>query len=71
MVRRRKGTKDLAKNVVELCNKSDKNKFKYLYSDETSILEKNRKIAKEIYKAKAVEVDEVIKEQIKNRTIRI
>ena len=60
-----KGTKDLAKNVVELCNKSDKNKFKYLYSDETSILEKIEKIAKEIYKAKAVEVDEVIKEQIK------
>ena len=60
-----KGTKDLAKNVVELCNKSDKNKFKYLYSDETSILEKIEKIAKEIYKAKAVEVDDVIKEQIK------
>ena len=25
------GTKDFANNVVELCNKSEKNKFKYLY----------------------------------------
>jgi formate--tetrahydrofolate ligase len=59
------GTKDLANNVVELCKQSDKSKFKYLYSDETSILEKIEKIAKEIYKAKGIEVDEKTKEQIK------
>ena len=59
------GTKDLANNVVELCKKSDKSKFKYLYSDETPILEKIEKIAKEIYKAKGIEVDEKTKEQIK------
>jgi len=59
------GTKDLANNVVELCKKSEKNKFKYLYSDETPILEKIEKIAKEIYKAKGIEVDEKIKEQVK------
>ena len=59
------GTKDLANNVVDLCSKSDKAKFKYLYSDETPILEKIEKIAKEIYKAKGIEVDEKIKEQIK------
>jgi len=59
------GTKDLASNVVELCKQSDKSKFKYLYSDETSILEKIEKIAKEIYKAKGIEVDEKTKEQIK------
>ena len=58
------GTKDLANNVVELCKKSDKSKFKYLYSDETPILEKIDKIAKEIYKAKGIEVDEKTKEQI-------
>ena len=58
------GTKDLAYNVVELCKKSDKSKFKYLYSDETPILEKIEKIAKEIYKAKGIEVDEKTKEQI-------
>ncbi len=59
------GTKGLANNVVELCKKSDKSKFKYLYSDETPILEKIEKIAKEIYKAKGIEVDEKTKEQVK------
>jgi len=59
------GTKDLANNVVELCKKSDKSKFKYLYSEETPILEKIEKIAKEIYNAKGIEVDEQTKEQIK------
>ncbi len=59
------GTKDLANNVIELCEKSEKNKFKYLYSDETPILEKVEKIAKEIYKAKGIELDEKIKEQVK------
>ena len=59
------GAKDLANNVVELCKKSDKSKFKYLYSEETPILEKIEKIAKEIYNAKGIEVDEQIKEQIK------
>ena len=47
-----------------MCKKSDESKFKYLYSEETSILEKIEKIAKEIYKAKGIEVDEKIKEQI-------
>ena len=60
-----RGTKDLANNVVELCKKSDKSKFKYLYSDETPILEKIEKIAKEIYNANGIEVDEKTKEQIK------
>jgi len=59
------GTKDLANNVIELCKKSDKSKFKYLYSDETSILKKIEKIAKEIYKAKGIEVNEKTKEQVK------
>ena len=59
------GAKDLANNVVKLCKKSDKSKFKYLYSEETPILEKIEKIAKEIYNAKGIEVDEQTKEQIK------
>ena len=59
------GTKDLAKNVVEICKKSDTSKFKYLYSDETPILEKVEKIAKEIYNANGIEVDEKIKEEVK------
>ena len=60
-----KGTKDLANNVVELCKKNDKTKFKHLYSDQTPILEKVEKIAKEIYNAKGIEADEKIKEQVK------
>ncbi|MBD1150059.1 formate--tetrahydrofolate ligase [Pelagibacterales bacterium SAG-MED29] len=59
------GAKDLANNVIDLCKNSNKSKFKYLYTDETSILEKIEKIAKEIYKAKGIEVDEKTKEQIK------
>ena len=60
-----KGTKDLANNVVEICKRSDTSKFKHLYSDQIPILEKVKKIAKEIYKAKGIEVDEKIKKQVK------
>ena len=60
-----KGTKDLARNVVEICKKSDTSKFKHLYSDQVPILEKVEKIAKEIYNAKDIEVDEKIKDQVK------
>ena len=42
-----------------------KNKFKYLYSDDIPVLEKIEKIAKEIYRAKGIEVDEKIKQQVK------
>ena len=59
------GTKDLANNVIELCEKSEKNKFKYLYSDDIPVLKKIEKIAKEIYRAKGIEVDEKIKQQVK------
>ena len=59
------GTKDLANNVVEICKKSDTSKFNYLYSDQTPILDKVEKIAKEIYNAKGIEVGEKIKQQVK------
>jgi len=59
------GAKDLANNVVELCKKSDKSKFKYLYSEETRILKKIEIIAKEIYNAKDIEIDEKSKDKIK------
>ena len=58
------GAKDLAKSVVELCKNSNKSKFKNLYSNETPILKKIEKIAKEIYKAKDIEVDEKTRGQI-------
>jgi len=60
-----KGAKDLAKYVVEMCKRNERDKFKYLYSEKTSILEKIEKIAKEIYSAKRIEVDEKTKDQIK------
>jgi len=59
------GAKDLANNVVDLCKKSKTSKFKYLYSDQTPILEKVEKIAKEIYNAKGLEVNEKIKANVK------
>jgi len=59
------GTKDLAKNVVEACRKNSKENFKYLYPNEMPILKKVETIAKEIYGASGIEVDEKIKEQVK------
>jgi len=59
------GTRDLANNVVEICKKSKKNGFKFLYSSETPLLKKVEAIAKEIYGASGIEADEKIKEQIK------
>ena len=58
-----KGTEDLAKNVVELCKKNNKENFKYLYKDETPILKKVETIAKEVYGANGIELDDKVKEQ--------
>ena len=58
------GTEDLAKNVVTLCKNNNKSKFKFLYPDESSLLEKVEKIAKEIYYADSISVEEKTKEQI-------
>ena len=60
-----KGTEDLAKSVVESCEKNKKENFKYLYSDEMPILKKIETIAKEIYGANGIEADDKIKEEIK------
>ena len=54
----------MANNVIHLCEKNEKSKFNYLYSENIPILEKIKKIAKEIYKAKAIDLDKNIKEQI-------
>jgi len=59
------GTKDLANNVVEICKKNKKENFKYLYSNEIPILKKIETIAKEIYGASGIELDDKTKEQIK------
>ena len=59
------GAKGLAENVVEICKYSNKEKFKYLYTDNISVIEKIEKIAKDIYRAKSVEFSNEIKDQIK------
>tara|TARA_Y100000590_G_scaffold403604_1_gene490432 strand:+ start:382 stop:2067 length:1686 start_codon:yes stop_codon:yes gene_type:complete len=59
------GTRDLANGVVELCNKTKKNGFKFLYSAEIPIWKKIEAIAKEIYGASNVEASDETMEQIK------
>ena len=59
------GTKELAKNVVEICDKN-KNKFKFLYEDKTSLFKKIETIAKEIYHASEVVADTKIRDQLKD-----
>ena len=59
------GTKDLANTVVDLCEKSKKNGFKFLYSAETPLWKKIEAIAKEIYGASDVVADSKIRDQLK------
>jgi len=59
------GTKELAKDVVELCEKGE-NKFKFLYEDKTPLFKKIETIAKEIYNASEVVADTKIRDQLKN-----
>jgi len=59
-----KGTEDLAKNIVELCKKNNRENFKYLYEDEAPILKKVETIAKEVYGASGIEADDNVKEQV-------
>jgi len=56
------GTVDLAKKVVELAE--EKNNFKYIYEDDLPLIEKVRKIAKEIYRAEDVIADKKILDQL-------
>ena len=49
-----KGATDLAKKVIKICKNSNKNNFKYLYTEKLSPWKKIEKIAKEIYGAKTV-----------------
>ena len=65
MVKWRKGTKELADCVVELCEKK-KNKFKFLYEDSAPLFKKIELIAKEIYHDSEVVADTKIREQLKN-----
>jgi len=59
------GTRDLSNNVVELCEKSKKNSFKFLYAAEIPLWKKIEAIAKEIYCASEVVADTKIRDQLK------
>ena len=59
------GTKELAKDVVELCEKGE-NKFKFLYENKTPLFKKIETIAKEIYSASEVVADTKVRDQLKN-----
>ena len=58
------GTKDLAKKVVEVCESSNLNNFKFLYDEDDGLWNKIEKIAKEIYKANKITADKEIKSQL-------
>ena len=59
------GTKELAKNVVEICEEK-KDVFKYLYDDDLPLFKKIEKIAQEIYHASEVIADTKIRKQLKD-----
>jgi len=58
------GTKDLANDVVKLCE--EKSEFKFLYTDDIPLFKKIETIAKELYDASEVVADTKIREQLKN-----
>jgi len=58
------GTKELANDVVELCE--EKSEFKFLYSDDVPLFKKIETIAKELYGASEVVAETKIREQLKN-----
>jgi formate--tetrahydrofolate ligase len=59
------GTKELAKNGVDMCNESQ-NTFKYLYEEKLTLFKKIEKIAQEIYHASEVVADTKIRQQLKD-----
>ncbi len=57
------GAANVARAVVKIAE-SGKSKLKYLYPDDMPLLEKIRTIAKEIYRAKDIEVDKSVRDQL-------
>ena len=58
------GTKELANDVIKLCE--EKSEFKFLYNDDVGLFKKIETIAKELYGASEVIADTKIREQLKN-----
>jgi len=63
------GTKELANHVVELCKKTKKENFKFLYSDDIDLWKKIEIIAKEMYGASEIVADTKIREQLKKMQV--
>jgi formate--tetrahydrofolate ligase len=57
------GIADVARAAVKVAE-SGKSKLKYLYPDDMPLLEKIRTIAKEIYRAKDIDLDKPIRDQL-------
>src|SRR5579864_6437365 len=57
------GAANVARAVVKVAE-SGKSKLKYLYPDDMPLLEKIRTIAKEIYRAKDIEIDKPVRDQL-------
>jgi formate--tetrahydrofolate ligase len=58
-----KGAADVARAVVKIAE-SGKSKLKFLYPDDMPLVEKIRTIAREIYRAKDIEVDKSVRDQL-------
>ena len=59
-----KGTKDLANKVVKLCKDAKDSKFNFIYDDKKTLIDKIETIAREIYRASEIEINDLVKEQL-------
>lgn len=60
-----KGAIDLAKIVVQLCENNNQ-KIQFAYEDKDTLVDKINKVAKKIYRASEVTMDDKVKTKIKN-----
>ena len=59
------GTLELAEEVVKICEASDPSKFKFMYEDNISLVEKIRSVAQKIYRADDIVIDKAVSDQLK------
>ena len=57
------GAADVARAVVKICDRGE-SRLKFLYPDDMPLLEKIRTIAREIYRAKDVDADRSVRDQL-------
>ena len=59
-----KGAKDLANKVVQLCKDAKESRFNFIYDDKKTLIDKIKTIAREIYRASEIEINDLVKEQL-------